>query len=133
MSLVRTQSIFKTLSDLNEIDLINHIHRIRAQTKELEITGVITYRAGLFAAHAEGQSENMEVFSKYLLDNYTLKDANSLAIYSRKYTGINMSFVGEDQPLVNEPLLDWGIEDKKIIFPHELISKIFETNRQRIS
>lgn len=132
MSFVCTQSIFSASQDLNEIDLINHIHKIRKHAKELEITGVITYRAGLFAANAEGQVENMKKFAKYLLDNYMLKDTDSLETYSRKYTGIHMSFIGDDDlPLVNEPLFDWSVEDKKLVFPHELISKIFKINRQK--
>jgi hypothetical protein len=131
MSLGQTTIIFSATHILNEIELINHVHRIRAQAKALGITGIITYRAGLFATLVEGSADFMEQFSQYLNENYTLKYSNSSVIFSRKYTGVNLSFVGEDQAIVNEPLLDWGIEDKKLTLPQELIGKIFEINRQK--
>jgi len=129
MSLVRLHSVFGSTRNLNEIELINHVHAIRVQAKKLGLTGVVTYRAELFALHAEGQYLSVDDFSKFISEKYSMKYNDISNIISRAYTGLNMSYVGNDAPIVNEPVIDWGIENPVVVFPHELIQKILEINR----
>ena len=129
MSLVRLHSVFGSTRYLNEIELINHVHAIRFQAKKLGLTGVVTYRADLFALHAEGQSVSVDDFSQFISEKYAVKYSDIAHIISRAYTGLNMSYVGNDAPIVNEPVIDWGIENPVVVFPHELIQKLLEINR----
>ena len=106
MSLVRLQSVFGSTRNLNEIELINHVHAIRVQAKKLGLTGVVTYRAELFALHAEGQNLSVDDFSKFISEKYSMKYNDISNIISRAYTGLNMSYVGNDAPIVNEPVIE---------------------------
>ena len=129
MRLVSLQTIFINPQKLNEIDLINHVHRLREQSKKWGLTGVMTYRAELFALHIEGQQSGVEKFTNFLSERYSIKVAESTYVLSRKYTGLNLSYVGNDAPIVNEPVLDWGIENPSVVFPEELTRKILELNK----
>ncbi|GEM_PF-1628004 len=130
MSLFKSQSVFRCPSDLNEIELINHVHKIRSLSKAHSITGLITYRASLFACHAEGRMANIEKFKAFLMLNYELLDESTQSISTRKYPGVHMNFVNDDFPIVNDPIIDWSIEDKKYNFPYELLGKILELNKK---
>jgi hypothetical protein len=52
-----------------------------------------------------------------------------MQISSRRYANIYLNYVGENVPIVNEPMIDWGIEDLKLPFPHELMSKILSLTK----
>jgi hypothetical protein len=41
-----------------------------------------------------------------------------------------MNFVSDDFPIVNEPLIDWSVEDKKQNFPYELLGKILQLSKK---
>jgi len=130
MSLFRSQSVFRCPGELNEIELINHVHRIKSLSKEYDITGLITYRACFFACHAEGRMANIEKFKAFLMLNYNLLDEGTQSISTRKYAGVHMNFVNDDFPIVNDPIIDWSIEDKKYNFPYELLGKILELSKK---
>ena len=130
MSLFRLQSVFRCPVELNEIELINHVHKIRSLAKENAISGLITYRASMFACLAEGRMANIEAFEHFLTMNYSLLDKNTLSISTRKYPGVHMNFVSDEFPIVNDPMVDWSIEDKKYNFPYELLGKILELSKK---
>jgi hypothetical protein len=129
VNLQSQQLIFKSDKKLNEIDLINCIHLMRTCAKKFDISGVITYRANLLATHHEGYVEKLNEFFDFLSGNYQILYRNSMQISSRRYTNIYLNYVGENVPIVNEPMVDWGIEDLKLPFPNELMSKILSLTK----
>jgi hypothetical protein len=129
VSLLSQQLIFKSEENLNEIDLINRIHAMRDCAKKLNISGVITYRANLFATQHEGYAAKLDNFVDFLSQNYHIIYKNSIQITSRRYTNIHLNYVGDNVPIVNDPLIDWGIDDPKLPFPHELMTKLLSLTR----
>jgi acylphosphatase len=131
MILYAVQALFKASDSLNEIDIINHVHVLKKIAKTLNITGLLTFRADMFAIYAEGGLEQMTQLEEHIQANFKLMHMDKARILSRKYNGKYMHYVGDDVPVVNDPLIDWGISDPEIVFPYELIRKIFEINRSQ--
>ena len=73
---------------------------------------------------------NIEKFKAFLMLNYELLDESTQSISTRKYPGVHMNFVNDDFPIVNDPIIDWSIEDKKYNFPYELLGKILELSKK---
>lgn len=131
MILNAAQFLFKSDAPLNEIDIINHVHDLKKLAKNLNITGLLTFRADMFASCAEGGVEQLARLEEYLQANYKLTHSDRSKILSRKYSGKYMHYIGDDVPVVNDPQIDWGIRDPEIVFPYELIQKVFEINRSQ--
>ena len=131
MTLYAVQALFKASDSLNEIDIINHVHVLKKIAKTLNITGLLTFRADMFAIYAEGGLEQMTQLEEYIQANFKLMHTDKSKILSRKYNGKYMHYVGDDVPVLNDPLIDWGIPDPEIVFPYVLIQKIFEINRSQ--
>jgi hypothetical protein len=133
VNLLSQQLVFKAPAHLNEIDLINRIHALRACAKQCDVTGVITYRADVLATQHEGRARRIQAFKEFVAQTHSILYQQSLPISSRRYANVHLNYVGDNLPIVNDPMIDWGIEDAKLPFPTDLMAKILDLSKAQTS
>ena len=121
--------IAKPVSSWNEIDLINYVHFLRGLSKDLSIAGAVTYRNNYLGLYAEGLDKAITEFLSRLTQDRRAGQfvrQNQQVIGFKRYSRDGFKYDGPENLILNEPEIDWNIEDQSPGFPIELLQEMLD-------